>query len=92
MNKWIEIFLGYSCHLKCSFCFQKDLRQQYPKFLEKTKVEKMIGDWYAQGKTFIVFSGGEATLDTNLYWYVSLSRELWYKDIRIHILSNFILM
>ena len=83
MSKWVEIFLWYTCHLKCKFCFQKDLRETSPDFIERKEVEKII---YTGIKTsdFIVFSWGEALLDKNLLSYIRLCKTVWYKDIRVH--------
>ena len=84
MNKWVEIFLWYSCHLKCSFCFQKDLRKKEPSFISKEIVEKIIIDWSNDNSTFLVFSWWEATLDKNLIYYIALAKEKGYIDIRVH--------
>ena len=83
-NKWIEIFLLYACSLKCSFCFQKDLRYEFKKNLEFEEVEDMIKKGFLDGKRFIVFSGWESTLDRNLKKYIALCKETGYEDIRIH--------
>ncbi len=67
---WIEIFLWYSCNLKCSFCFQKDLRFKDPKFISCDEVISIIDNWIKEGKKQVVFSWWESTLDPNLPKYV----------------------
>lgn len=84
MGKWVEIFLWYSCHLKCSFCFQKNLREQQPLFLNKEVVEDIIIKWAEKGGDFLVFSWWEATLDKNLLSYIELGKKNFYSDIRVH--------
>lgn len=89
---WVEIFLGYSCNLKCSFCFQKDLRYKNPKFIEEIKVKQIIFEWYNSWKQNLIFSWGDPMLDPKLLVYVEYAKNLGYNDIRIHtnwlILSN----
>lgn len=81
---WIEIFLWYPCNQKCSFCFQKDLRYKEPKFLDYDKVISIIDSWISEWKNSIIFSWWESTMDKNILKYVSYSKLLWFKDIRIH--------
>lgn len=82
--QWVEIFLWYACNLKCIFCFQKDLRYKYPKFLDKQKVFDIILDWSINKKTSLIFSWGDPLLDPNIQNYIKFAVENWYKDIRIH--------
>ena len=80
----LEIFLWYACEQKCNFCFQKDLRYDEPKFLDKEYVNWLILKWSSEWKKSIIFSWGEATLDKNLLHYVQFAKSLWFNDIRIH--------
>lgn len=80
----IEIFLWFACEQKCSFCFQKDLRYENPKFLDSSLVFDLIKKWYRNKKTSIIFSWGEATLDKNLLDYIAYSKKIWFNDIRVH--------
>ena len=83
-DKWLEIFLWYSCNLKCKFCFQKDLRFEFKKNLDKDKVIDLLNEWYSNWKRFIIFSWWEPTLDSNMLYYLEFAKNLWYEDIRIH--------
>ena len=84
MWNWIEIFLWYSCNLKCRFCFQKNLRQKEPNFLEYDKVINLIDKWKKEKKTFIIFSWWEVTLDKNILEYIKYAKKVGFKDIRVH--------
>lgn len=81
---WLEIFLWYTCNLKCSFCFQKDLRFKHRGFLPYEEVSSLIEQGAKDWKKSLIFSWWEATLDPNLKKYVTLWKTLWYEDIRIH--------
>jgi MoaA/NifB/PqqE/SkfB family radical SAM enzyme len=87
--KWVEIFLWYTCNLKCKFCFQKDLRYKKSNFLEKEKVISIIDKSFSEWKKSIIFSWWEVTLDKNILEYISYSKNKWFKDIRVH--TNWIL-
>lgn len=82
--EWLEIFLWYKCNIKCKFCYQKDLRLEYKDNIEKSKVLNLLLKWYKEWKRFVIFSWGEPTLDTNLWYYIEYSRELWFEHIRVH--------
>lgn len=82
--QWLEIFLGYSCNLRCSFCFQKDLRKKNPKYIDEGVVRGVILEGFEQWKRSLIFSGWDPMGDKNLLSYVLYARELWYEDIRIH--------
>ena len=81
---WLEIFLWYSCNLKCSFCFQKDLRYEKPKFLWYESVIKIIDNWISNNKRSIIFSWWESTLDPNILKYIEYCKNNGFLDIRIH--------
>lgn len=81
---WLEIFLWYSCNLKCSFCFQKDLRYKEPKFVSFDYVIGIIDLWVKEWKKSIVFSWWESTLDPNLLQYIVYCNKNWFTDIRVH--------
>lgn len=83
-QKWLEIFLWYTCNIKCDFCYQKDLRFEYTKNISKEEVELLIQNWKKQWKQFIIFSGWEPTLDKNLPYYIAYANSLWYEHIRVH--------
>lgn len=82
--KWLEIFLWYTCNLKCFFCYQKNLRKEYTKNIEKKEIIKLLEDWYNNWKRFIIFSWWEPTLDINLSYYIEYSKKLWFIHIRVH--------
>lgn len=84
IQEWLEIFLGYSCNIKCNFCYQKDLRKKFSKNIEKSEVVKLLEEWIKNWKKFVIFSGWEPTLDKNLGKYVEFAKKLWYENIRIH--------
>ncbi len=81
---WIEIFLWYSCNIKCSFCYQWKLRLKFPENLDKEQVLCLLDKWIKEWKEFIIFSWWEPTLDNNLWFYISYAKKLWYKHIRVH--------
>lgn len=81
---WIEIFLWYSCNLKCNFCFQKDLRLKDSKFVSYDYVIDVINKWSLEWKTSVIFSGWESTLDPNLIKYIEYCKKKWFFDIRVH--------
>ena len=82
--RWLEIFLWYKCNVRCSFCYQKDLRHQYKENISKQDVVILLEKWFFEWKRFVIFSGGEPTLDVNLPFYIEYCRELWFKHIRVH--------
>lgn len=82
--EWLEIFLWYACNVKCSFCYQKDLRLEYKNNIEKEKVLNLIDDWFNQWKRFIIFSWWEATLDKNLSYYIWYAKNKGFEHIRVH--------
>lgn len=81
---WIEIFLWYSCNLRCIFCFQKDLRFKDSKFVPYEYVLEIINKWVIEWKKSIIFSGWESTLDPNLLKYIKYCSENGFVDIRVH--------
>lgn len=83
-QEWLEIFLWYICNIKCSFCYQKDLRRRFSKNIEKIEVERLLKEGIEKEKKFVIFSGGEPTLDKNLWFYIGLAKDLGYEHIRVH--------
>lgn len=83
-QEWLEIFLWYRCNIKCNFCYQKDLRKEFIRNIEKEEVLKLLENWIKDWKRFIIFSWWEPTLDLNLSYYISFARGLWYEHIRVH--------
>ena len=80
----LEIFLWYKCNVRCNFCYQKDLRLEYKDNLSKWEVETLLKDGYEEGKRFVIFAGGEPTLDTYLPYYIEYAKDLWFEHIRVH--------
>lgn len=82
---WIEIFLSLKCNISCSFCFQTKERKNFiNKSFSIEEVKKILLDWVKLSKKFVIFSGGEPTLDKNLPEYIKLAKSLWYEHIRVH--------
>ena len=82
--EWLEIFLWYKCTVRCSFCYQKNLRNKFLTNINKKNVLSLIDDWYLNWKKFIIFSWWEPTLDKNLAFYIEYAKNIWYKYIRVH--------
>lgn len=82
--KWIEIFLGYACNLKCWFCYQWDLRYTYNKNINFWDVIELLTDGFHNWKKFVIFSWWEPTLDKNLPKYISIAKKIWYEHIKVH--------
>ncbi|MDD3302428.1 MAG: radical SAM protein [Candidatus Gracilibacteria bacterium] len=80
----LEIFLGYKCSIRCYFCYQKDLRTKYIENLSIDEVINLLDCGYKEGKRFVIFSGGEPTLDSNLGLYIEYSKHLGFEHIRVH--------
>lgn len=83
-QEWLEIFLWFRCNIRCEFCYQKDLRKEFKKNIEKEEVFKMIERGVNDWKKFIIFSWWEPTLDMYLPNYIEFAKKLWYEHIRVH--------
>lgn len=83
-QEWLEIFLGYRCNIKCNFCYQKDLRKEFIKNIDKEEVLRLLIEGIEDWKKFVIFSGWEPTLDKNLSSYIEFSKKLGYEHIRVH--------
>ena len=75
------IELTHNCNFKCSHCYNFDRTNYVPtsqtkETLNKVEVLKLIDDISELGGLFINFSGGEATIDKNLFEYISYTRSL----------------
>jgi len=82
----VEVFLWYMCNLDCEFCFQRDLRKNFFKWKEfdTDYVKFFLEKARKENKEFVIFSGWEPTLRTDLSELVDFARKIGYKEIKVH--------
>jgi len=83
----LDIVLWYSCNVNCNFCFQKDLRLTKPNLTKDTVID-IINKSYTSWNRYVIFSGWEPTLDSNLWYYIRYAKKIGYYVVRVHTNGN----
>jgi len=82
ITKRIDLNLGYSCNLKCRFCYyQKTMKK--PVDLPTEKAKQWLRFFRKKGKENIDLTGGEPTIRKDIVELVRYARDIGYKKICI---------
>ena len=77
----VEIYTGYSCNLRCAFCYYIERLSEEKPPIECLKAELIRARKY--GALDVDFTGGEPTIRTDLPELIAFARNLGYRDICI---------
>ncbi|HTZ11833.1 MAG TPA: radical SAM protein [Candidatus Margulisiibacteriota bacterium] len=87
LTKRIDLNLGYSCNIKCSFCYyQKSMRcagKEARHDLSTQEAKKWLLFFRRKGLEAIDLTGGEPTIRDDIAELISYAREIGYKKICI---------
>ncbi|MBO4555284.1 MAG: radical SAM protein [Elusimicrobiales bacterium] len=82
MAKRIDLKISFACNNRCLFCVQGKKREIYmPKSMEQIKKELQKGR--KGGASDIVLTGGEPTINKNIFEIVRMAKKTGYADIQI---------
>lgn len=82
INKRTDLKISFSCNNHCLFCVQGRKRKTCaPKSLERIKHELKKG--FEEGSRGLVLTGGEPTLNKNIFSIIKAARDTGYYDIQI---------
>jgi MoaA/NifB/PqqE/SkfB family radical SAM enzyme/GT2 family glycosyltransferase len=76
--------LGYSCNNNCKVCHEK-IKKNSVDFFSKKEIIKRINECHKKGIKKILLSGGEPTINKNLFSYLNLIKKL---DMYAELISN----
>ena len=81
----IDINVGYSCNLKCRFCYYINDVSCRKKNKDLTTIEckKLIRDHFKKGMQVLEFTGGEPTIRNDLFELVRYAQEVGFTHISI---------
>ena len=79
--KTLEILLSYQCNSRCAYCFLPAHRRS--ESMPPEQVAKKMYDARRRGAENVFFSGGEPTLDRNLFKYAGIAAKLGFKCVRV---------
>jgi organic radical activating enzyme len=78
--KNIDLILSNNCNLNCFFCNSNN----WLTYKWNTKdICMIISKFYKEWFNSITFSGGEPTLDENLFLYIAFAKKLWFTNIKL---------
>lgn len=82
VNKRTDLKISFSCNNHCLFCVQGRKRETCgPKSLERIKRELKKG--FENGSRELVLTGGEPTLNKDIFRIIKAARDTGYSDIQI---------
>ncbi|MCU0666198.1 MAG: radical SAM protein [Candidatus Omnitrophica bacterium] len=92
LTKRIDINTGYSCNLKCSFCYYlNDVKSKNKnKDLSTLRCKNLISYYAAKKMQVLEFTGGEPTIRKDFLELVSFARDKGFK--KISLITNGILL
>ncbi len=80
--KRTDIKISFACNNMCKFCVQGTKRNIFgPKSIERIKNELISGR--KNGACGLVITGGEPTVNKNIFDIIKLAKKLGYEDIQI---------
>jgi radical SAM protein with 4Fe4S-binding SPASM domain len=62
----INIFTGYTCNLRCPYCFARELGELHPEPMSTGNFDKLLEWIILSGISAVAFLGGEPTLHQNI--------------------------
>jgi MoaA/NifB/PqqE/SkfB family radical SAM enzyme len=85
LTKRIDLNLGYSCNIKCRFCYYINdvMMRKKDKDLSTEQCKKLIEYYYRQGMRVLEFTGGEPTIRRDLLGLVGYARKTGFANISI---------
>lgn len=85
LTKRIDLNVGYSCNLRCRFCYYiNDVRARNKnKDLSTEECKRLIQYHYRCGMKVLEFTGGEPTIRKDLFELVRYAQEVGFSNISI---------
>ena len=79
----LEISLGLACNYRCEFCFDDLIRERKGGRHDDRSILGFLRKGRDEGRTFVIFSGGEPTMDPRLPGFVRAARAMGYEHARV---------
>lgn len=88
LTRRIDVNVGYSCNIKCSFCYYlTDVKaRSRDKDLTTEECKTLIRRHYARGLRVLEFTGGEPTIRRDLFELARYARETGFP--RVSVITN----
>ncbi len=88
LTRRIDLNVGYSCNIKCSFCYYlTDVKaRDRDKDLTTEQCRTLIRRHYAEGLRVLEFTGGEPTIRRDLFDLVRFAKETGFP--RVSVITN----
>lgn len=80
----LEIFLGFQCHLHCTFCFQKDLRTKQVESISPQEIFQLLSQKSEKKYERVIFSGGDPFLYPHIFECIARAKKFCFSEIKIH--------
>jgi len=78
----VDLKLDFSCNNRCAFCVQGEKRHQCgPREIRQIRADLEVG--LRNGARQLVLTGGEPTLQSNLFAVIRRARQLGYESVQI---------
>lgn len=88
LTKRVNINTGYSCNIKCKFCYYRE--QKRPKDPDTERIKKDLQKAKKYGIEIVELTGGEPTIRKDLFELIDFAKKLGFK--RISMITNGLLL